>query len=236
MSTTGKFSDNIKNNKNDIIKYFCEFLGTFTLVIFAAGAVIVDSLTAGSLGPVGCGLISGIIVAAIIYTFVNISGAHINPALSITATLLGYIDKRLLIGYIIAQMTGSALAGFCLLWFLGNHANIGANVPNNQLNISTSTVFIIEFFLALILMLIIAATGFDKRAHKHTAGLIIGGVVAIEVMLMGPVSGAAMNPARAFGPYLASGNIDNYWIYVLAPVAGMLTGGGIFRLTHFIKK
>ena len=133
-------------------------------------------------------------------------------------------------------MTGSALAGFCLLWFLGNHANIGANVPNNQLNISTSTVFIIEFFLALILMLIIAATGFDKRAHKHTAGLIIGGVVAIEVMLMGPVSGAAMNPARAFGPYLASGNIDNYWIYVLAPVAGMLTGGGIFRLTHFIKK
>ena len=65
---------------------------------------------------------------------------------------------------------------------------------------------------------------------------IIGGVVAIEVMLMGPVSGAAMNPARAFGPYLASGNIDNYWIYVLAPVAGMITGGGIFRLTHFIKK
>tara|TARA_Y100000814_G_scaffold169708_2_gene124011 strand:- start:539 stop:1258 length:720 start_codon:yes stop_codon:yes gene_type:complete len=222
----------LKYNTNNMRKFLCEFIGTFTLVIFAAGAVMVDGLTNGSLGPIGNGLISGIIVAAIIYTFSDISGAHINPALSITAYFLGYLDKKLLSGYLIAQMAGSALAGYCLLWVLGNHENIGANLPNHEINISIGITFIIEFFLAFILMLVIAATGFDRRAHKPISGFVIGGVVAIEVMLMGPISGAAMNPARAFGPHLASGSFNYYWIYLLAPISGMLLGGLVYRVTH----
>ncbi len=213
-------------------KFLCEFIGTYVLVFFAAGAVMIDVITGGTLGPIGSGIISGLVVTAIIYTFGYISGAHVNPALSITAALIGHLHWRLLPGYIIAQMAGSALAGLSLLWLLGNHADIGANLPNTELDISLGAIILIEFFLSFFLMLVVASVGLDKRSHGPLAGIAVGSVVAIEVMLMGPIAGAAMNPARAFGPYLARGDFDTYWIYIIAPIAGMITGGFVYRLTH----
>ena len=213
-------------------KYACEFIGTFALVFFAAGAVVVSALMDGNLGAIGGGLISGLVITVVIYAFGHISGAHVNPALSIAATLIGHLDKRLLPGYVIAQMAGSALAGMCLLWALGNYADMGANLPNTAKQITPLTAFLIELFLSFLLMWVVAGVGLDKRAHGPFAGVAVGAVVGIEVMLMGPVAGAAMNPARAFGPFLARGDFDFYWIYVAGPLVGMALGGFVYRFTH----
>ena len=213
-------------------RYFCEFIGTFSLVFFAAGAVVVDALMGGSLGVVGIGLIGGLIITVVIYAFGHVSGAHVNPALSIAAALIGHLDWRLVPGYVLAQLTGSLSAGMFLLWVFGEHGKMGANLPNEAIGITHGTAFLIELFLSFLLMWVVAGVGLDKRAHGLFAGVTVGAVVGIEIMLMGPVAGAAMNPARAFGPYVAMGDFTHFWIYVTAPLIGMALGAYVYRFTH----
>ncbi|MFQ5785890.1 MAG: MIP/aquaporin family protein [Alphaproteobacteria bacterium] len=220
---------------DDWRKYICEFIGTYTLVFFAAGAVMIDSVLDGNLGAIGGGLIAGLVISIVIYTFGHISGGHVNPALSIAAAYLGRLDRRLLPGYIIAQMSGSAAAGLSLLWAVGDHASMGANLPNFDLGVTPDVAFAVELFLSFLLMWVICGTAYSSRADAPFAGLAIGATVGVEVMLMGPYAGAAMNPARAFGPYLAFGDFTHYWIYLVGPVAGMLAGAAVYRLTHAIK-
>jgi len=217
---------------DDWRKYCCEFIGTFSLVFFAAGAVVVDGLVGGGLGMIGAGLISGLVITVVIYAFGHISGAHVNPALSLAAVLIGHLDRRLLPGYVFAQMAGSAFAGMCLFWVIGDFNNMGANLPNIKLGISPLTALLIEFLLSFLLMWVVAGVGLDKRAHGPFAGIAFGAVVGIEVMLFGTIAGAAMNPARAFGPYIAMGDFSHYWIYVLGPFVGMTVGGFAYRFTH----
>ena len=183
-------------------------------------------------GAIGPGLISGLIITVVIYTFGHVSGAHVNPALSIAAALIGHLDWRLVPGYALAQLAGSVLAGMCLLWALGDYGAMGANLPNTAIGITPLTAFLIELFLAFLLMWVVAGVGLDKRAHGPFAGVAVGAVVGIEVMLMGPVAGAAMNPARALGPYVAMGDFTHYWIYVAGPLIGMALGAYAWRFTH----
>ena len=217
---------------SDLRRYCCEFIGTFSLVFFAAGAVVVDAKMGGTLGAIGPGLISGLIITVVIYTFGHVSGAHVNPALSIAAALIGHLDRRLVPGYALAQLAGSVLAGMCLYWALGDFGAMGANLPNAAIGITPLTAFAIELFLSFLLMWVVAGVGLDKRAHGPFAGVAVGAVVGIEVMLMGPVAGAAMNPARAFGPYVAMGDFTHYWIYVAGPLVGMALGAYAWRFTH----
>lgn len=212
-------------------KYLCEFIGTFSLVFFAAGAVMVTALT-GQPGPIGAGLISGLVISIVIYTFGHVSGAHVNPALSIAAAVLRKLEWRLVPGYIAAQMLGSALGGYTLFLAIGPVADIGANLPNTSLGITPGIAFAIELFLSFLLMWVVCGTAYDESAALPFAGIAIGATVGIEVMLMGPVAGAAMNPARAFGPHLARGDFTDFWIYLIGPVAGMLIGAVAFRFTH----
>lgn len=216
----------------DLRRYCCEFIGTFSLVFFAAGAVMVDAKMGGTLGAIGPGLISGLIITVVIYTFGHVSGAHVNPALSIAAALIGHLDWRLVPGYALAQLAGSVLAGMCLLWTLGDYGAMGANLPNAAIGITPLTAFLIELFLSFLLMWVVAGVGLDKRAHGPFAGVAVGAVVGIEVMLMGPVAGAAMNPARALGPYVVMGDFSHYWIYVAGPLIGMALGAYAWRFTH----
>ena len=218
---------------DDFRKYLCEFIGTFTLVLFAAGAVVVDGLIGGGIGIIGSGLISGLVITVVIYAFGHVSGAHVNPALTLASCLIGRFPKRLLFGYICAQMTGSAIAGMLLLWTLGDFNEMGANLP--RYNISQFTAVLLEFLLAFLLMWVIAGVGLDKRAHGPFAGVTIGALVGIEVMVFGSVSGAAMNPARAFGPYIAMGSFEHYWIYVVGPIFGMVAGAYTYQFTHRLK-
>jgi MIP family channel proteins len=216
----------------DLSKYGCEFIGTFMLVFFAAGAVMVGAVT-GGLGAIGPGLISGLVITIVIYCFGHVSGAHVNPALSLAAVYLGKLEKRLAPGYIVAQLAGSAAAGMVLLWAIGRHGDMGANLPNTALGVTPGVAFVVEVILSFILMWVICGAAYhDKNTDISFAGVAIGATVGIEVMLMGPYAGAAMNPARAFGPYLALGDFTHFWIYVVGPVAGMLAGAAIYRFTH----
>lgn len=215
----------------DFRKYACEFVGTFILVFFAAGAVVVGGKL-GALGPIGSGLISGLVLMAIIFAFGHVSGAHVNPALSIAAVYLRQLPPRLLGGYILFQMLGSLLGGLALKWVLGPDPTYGANLPNLALGIGPGTAFAIELFLSFVMMMVITGSVSAGPRVAEFAAIPIGGIVGIEVMLMGPVAGAAMNPARAFGPYVAMGNFTHYWIYMVGPVAGLLLGAAVFRFTH----
>jgi len=217
---------------DDLKRYICEVIGTFTLVFFAAGAVMVSALTEGDLGAIGGGLISGLVLMIIIFTFAHVSGAHVNPALSIAFVYLGVLERRLLPGYIVAQMLGSLAAGLALLWSLGQIGDMGANLPNIGLGISPFIALLIETFLSFLLMLVIAGALSAGGRIAELAAIPIGATVGIEVMLMGPVAGAAMNPARAFGPYVALGDFTHYWIYVAGPIVGMMAGALVFRFTH----
>ncbi len=217
--------------RQDLRKYACELIGTFALVFFAAGAVMVGSRT-GQLGAIGSGLISGLIITIVIYAFGHISGAHVNPALSLAAVYLEKLEKRLLPGYVVAQLIGSAAAGALLYWAIGRHGQMGANLPNTALGVTPMTAFVIELFLSFLLMWVICGSAFHGEAQTPFAGLTIGATVGIEVMLMGPYAGAAMNPARAFGPYLVLGDLTHAWIYMVGPVAGMLAGAWAYRFTH----
>ena len=156
---------------DDLRRYCCEFIGTFSLVFFAAGAVVVDAKMGGTLGAIGPGLISGLIITVVIYTFGHVSGAHVNPALSIAAALIGHLDWRLVPGYALAQLAGSVLAGMCLLWALGDYGAMGANLPNAAIGIAPVIAFLIELFLAFLLMWVVAGVGLDKRAHGPFAGV-----------------------------------------------------------------
>lgn len=215
----------------DARKYVCEFIGTFTLVFFAAGAVMIGAMT-GALGAVGNGLISGLVITIVIYGFGHVSGAHVNPALSIAAAYLGRLDKRLVPGYAVAQMSGSAAGGFLLLWTVGDHGSMGATLPNAELGVTAGSAFAIELLLSFLLMWVVCGTTYHERANIQLAGVAIGATVGVEVMLMGPYAGAAMNPARAFGPYLALGDFTYLWIYTVGPVLGMLAGAAVYRYTH----
>jgi MIP family channel proteins len=216
---------------DDFRKYLCEFVGTFALVFFAAGAIMIGDIT-GVIGSIGSGIVSGSIITIVIYTFGNVSGAHVNPALSIAALVVGKMEKRLLTGYILAQMTGSARAGLLLLWLIGEHGKMGVNIPNIELGITPMRAFVIELFMSILLMWVICGSAFHKSAFNKFAGLAIGATVGIEVLVMGSYAGAAMNPARAFGPYLAYGDFTYYWIYLLGPIVGMLLGAYLYLFTH----
>ena len=212
-------------------KYTCEFIGTFCLVFFAAGAVMLNSLIPG-IGVIGSGIISGSIITIVIFTFGQISGAHVDPALSMAAAWLGKLDWRLVPGYVISQMAGSVTPAFSLLWLTGDYGSMGAHLPNETLGVTDGIALVIEIFLSFLLMWVICGTAYHSQGNMKLAAIPIGVTVGIEVMLMGPYAGAAMNPARAFGPYLALNDLTHYWVYVVGPITGMFLGAWVYRLTH----
>lgn len=217
-------------------KYVAEFIGTFMLVFFAAGAVVVSERLGGVPGPVMAGIASGLALMTIIWMFGHVSGAHVNPALSVCAAGLGLLSWRLVPGYIVAQLAGSGLAGYTLLWTIGNYGQMGANLPNLALGMTPATALAIEIILSFIMMVVILMV-IDIKGHlKDFAAVPIGAIVGIEVMLLGPIAGAAMNPARAFGPYLALGDWTHFWIYVVGPFVGLAVATGLVRVAFMSQR
>ncbi len=208
--------------------YLTEFLGTALLVFFAAGAVMVCSIIGGLPAPVIAGVVSGLALMVLIWTFFGISGAHFNPALTVSLFLLGDFPGNLVFGYVIAQLCGSALAGALLYWALGSHGSMGANLPSAILGITGFEAFILESLLSFFMMLVIRGSFAVELPLRQFAAIPIGAVVGLEVMLMGPIAGAAMNPARAFGPYIFLGDWHFFWIYVVGPFCGIIAGGYLY--------
>ncbi|NKQ40362.1 MAG: MIP family channel protein [Sulfurovum sp.] len=208
-------------------QYWAELVGTYILVFAGCGAIIVESLT-GTLGNIGIALVFGFVVSAVIYTLGHISGAHINPAVTISFALNKELGTQDAGYYILFQVIGGILAVATLsLLFLEEHQSIqelayyGSTIPRGSWYQS----FIFEVILTFILMLVIYGSAIHSKAIKSFAGLTIGLTVGLEAMFAGPITGASMNPARSIAPALISGNISDLWIYIVAPVIGAVLAG-----------
>ena len=197
-------------------KYAAEFIGTFALVFAGTGAIVINEVSHGAITHVGIALTFGLIVLVMIYTLGDISGAHINPAVTIGFWLSRQLAGREVLPYIVSQSAGAlAASGIVRLLFPDNRL-LGATQPAGAALQS----FVLEFLLTALLMFVILAVSTGAREKGITAGIVVGSVIALEAMFAGPISGASMNPARSLGPALVSGQIANLWIYLTAPVIG----------------
>jgi MIP family channel proteins len=198
-------------------KYLAEFIGTFALVFCGTGAIIVNQQTNGSLGLIGIALTFGTIISTMIYIFGNISGAHINPSVTIALTIGKLTTKKEAVFYISAQVLGAIFASGLLKFMFPQNLTLGATIPSGELLQS----FIIEFILTFFLMLTVLGVT-SKKEFSNIAGLIIGLVVTGIILFAGPVSGGSFNPARSIAPAIVSGNITALWIYITSPTLGAI--------------
>ena len=205
-------------------KIAAEFIGTFALVFAGTGAIIDDSLT-GKIGQIGIAMSFGLVVAVMIYSLGHISKAHFNPAVTIGFASVGKFEKKHVLPYIAAQIGGAILASALLFMIFGNIGNLGATLPRG----SWMQSFILEVVMTFFLMLVIISVATDSRVKPEISGIAIGGVVALDALFGGAISGASMNPARSLGPAIIGGIFDNQWIYLIAPVIGSLLAVVIYE-------
>ena len=212
-------------------KYLAELIGTFALVFCGTGSIIVDQQSGGAIGLVGISFAFGIIVIAVIYIFGNISGAHINPAVTIALMVAKATSKIDALFYILAQISGAFLASLLLKLMFPENLTLGATLPSGEVFPS----FLMEFILTFFLMLTI----FGATAHKEfssVAGLIIGFFVTGIILFAGPVSGGSFNPARSLAPAMVSGNLTSVWIYLIAPTLGAIAATFVWKVFTFEKQ
>ncbi len=205
--------------------YIAELIGTFALVFCGTGAVIIDQQSGGSVTHVGVATTFGLIVMSMIYSLGNISGAHLNPAVTIAFTIAKRFPLMQLPGYIISQLAGALLASLTLKFLFPSNEFLGATLPAG----TEMQSFILELILTFFLMLVIVNVAIGSKEQGMFAGLAIGGVVALEAMFAGPICGASMNPARSIGPAIASGHLEHLWIYIAAPVVGAMLAVPVWK-------
>jgi aquaporin Z len=197
--------------------YAAEFIGTFALVFCGTGAIIIDQQFGGVVTHAGVAITFGLVVMSMIYALGDISGAHLNPAVSIAFMLKGDFPANNLPGYIFSQLCGASAASFVLKLLFANSKYLGGTQPAG----SDVQSFVMEAIMSFFLMLVIINVAEGGKEKGMFAGLAIGAVVGLEAMFGGPVSGASMNPVRSLGPALVSWHPEHVWIYVLAPILGM---------------
>ena len=201
-------------------KYAAEFIGTFFLVFAGTGAIVINEASHGAITHPGVALTFGLIVLVMIYTLGDISGAHINPAVTISFWISRRLSGREVLPYIASQSGGALLASGVIRFLFPENRLLGATQPAGWVFQS----FVLEFLLTALLMFVILGVSTGAREKGITAGIVVGSVIALEAMFAGPITGASMNPARSVGPALVSGNISNLWIYIAAPIAGAALG------------
>ena len=197
---------------------FAEFLGTFFLVFAGTGAIVIDAASHGSIGHAGIALTFGLIVLVMIYTFGDVSGAHLNPAVTLAFAVARRFAWKAVPGYLLAQTLGALAASALLHGLFPLDASLGVTLPAG----SESQSFILEVVLTAMLMLTVLSVSTGSKEKGITAGIAIGGVIALEAMFAGPICGASMNPARSLAPALVSGHWEHSWLYLVAPVLGAI--------------
>ncbi|EDY20715.1 MIP family channel protein [Chthoniobacter flavus Ellin428] len=197
---------------------FAEAVGTFCLVFAGTGAIVIDAASHGSITHVGVAFTFGLIVLAMIYTVGDVSGAHLNPAVTIGFAVARRFPVSGVLPYVASQCVGALAASGLLRVLFPADPTLGTTLPAG----SAMQSFILEIVLTAILMFVILCVSTGAKEKGITAGIAVGSVIALEAMFAGPISGASMNPARSLAPALVSGHLEHLWVYLLAPILGAL--------------
>jgi aquaporin NIP len=206
-----------------------EALAAFALVFAGCGAIVADARYDGALGTVGVALVFGLVIMGMVYATGHLSGAHINPAVTLAFTVTRHFPLRDAGAYVAAQVAGAVLGALLLLAVWPDQpAELGATVPS----VGVGSAFVYELVLTAVLMFVITAVATDTRAVGAGAAIAIGGAVGLDALFGGPVTGASMNPARSLGPALAAWEWGDFWIYLLAPAAGAVVGALAYQLVR----
>jgi aquaporin NIP len=206
-----------------------EGLGAFALVFAGCGAIVTDAVHAGTLGTVGVALVFGLVIMAMVYATGHLSGAHLNPAVTIAFVLTRHFPRQEALAYVAAQVIGAIFGATLLLAVWPSQpAELGATLPS----VGNGSALVYEAVLTALLMFTIMAVATDTRAVGAGAAIAIGGAVGLDALFGGPITGASMNPARSIGPALVSGQLHDLWIYLVAPIAGAALGAFAYQLVR----
>jgi len=195
-----------------------EFLGTFALVFAGTGSIVINQVSGGAIGHAGIALTFGLVVLAMIYTFGDVSGAHLNPAVTTAFAAARRFPWSRVPAYMLAQVLGALSASAILRVLFPADETLGATLPVGTALQS----FILEIILTFLLMLVVLSVSTGAKEKGITAGIAIGAVIALEAMFAGPICGASMNPARSLAPAIVSGKVASLWVYLAGPTFGAL--------------
>jgi len=217
-----------KLDKNTKI-FFAELVGTFIVIVFATGSVVLDAKLNGALGLTFIAIAPAIAVAIGVYLFGKISMAHFNPAVTVGFLITNHLGRKkgILMVYLLAEIIGGILASIFIYFFIGHEANLGANVPN-YIESPVYVIVGIEILASALLMLVILVVVYTKGAKKF-GGIAIGAIVGLDIFLFGLISGASMNPARSLAPAVVSGYYVDLWLYLTAPFIGTTIVGLLLK-------
>lgn len=203
-------------------KFLSEFLATFFLVFAGTGAIVIDQESKGAITHLGIAITFGLVVIAMIYSFAQYSGSHMNPAVTIALALGDHFPKKEIPLYITAQLSGAFAASGLLKILFPANILLGSTHPAG----SEMQSFILELILTFFLMFTVLST---TKKQNFYAPIAIGFVVLLEALFAGPICGASMNPARSLAPAIVSGNLQSVWIYIAAPISGAVIAMFTFK-------
>jgi aquaporin Z len=209
-------------------KLVAEAIGTFALVFAGTGAIVVNDVTGGTVTHAGVALTFGLVVASMIFAVGDVSGAHLNPAVTLGFWAARRLPARAVAPYVASQTAGALAASLLVRALFPTHATLGATQPAGAVLQS----FVLELAMSALLMFTILSVSTGAKEKGASAGAAIGAVVAFEALFGGPISGASMNPARSLAPALVSGSLSHLWLYLVAPCAGALVAVVACRLSR----
>lgn len=209
-------------------KYTAEFIGTFILIFVGTGSVVVHQQLGGALGLTGIAMVWGFAIIALIYAFGDISGTHLNPAVTVSFAVDKRFEWKEVPPYVIAQFAGALSASLLLHFLFPENKTLGITQPSG----SETQAFIMEAVMTFILMLVILRVSVGAKEKGITAGIAIGGTVWVLVLFGGPVCGTGLNPTRSIAPAIVTGNFQSLWLYIVAPFAGALTAVFVHKFLH----
>ena len=219
MNLTSRLTSNQK-------RFFAELVGTFMIVVFATGSVILDTKYVGTFGLWFVALSPAVAVALMVYAFGKISMAHFNPAVTVGFLVTKHMPKNLLPVYLAAEIIGALTASIFVKYVVGTEANLGANAPDH--NFPMPVIFGVEMLATGLLMAVILVVVHTKGL-KEFSGIAIGGIIGLDIFFLAFVSGASMNPARSLAPAIVSGYLNDLWLYWTATFAGSIITASIYR-------